>query len=335
MLPWPRVTLRRVASAASAADRALLFASLFLGACVSHPRVSVPPKPAPSGAQWLVGSAGRLYASIERPAGDPRCVVYFVLGPEVMSEPSYPRLSRAALARGYALVTLHARGTGYSDGLRGDLRDYDDFLGDLSLGLEHARARFAGKPVFLFGHSVGATLALALAARSRRDLAGLLLVNPAYKFRRAEGMTPTFKDYLTFAFNAVFRRAALTVDMNRNPGAVRFAPDREEGEAMQRDPLVVRYFSMRMLSAQRRVMRRAPRNARAVDAPVLLIQGAHDALIDPTGNDAILAAAGTRDKEKRVSPLGGHGSSAVETMVAPILDWIEARCEARAGGPRT
>lgn len=268
----------------------------------------------------------RLYASIERPEGDPRCALYFVLGPEVSSAPLYPRLSQAALARGYALATLHARGTGYSDGLRGDVQDYGDFLGDLRLGLEHARAGFAGKPVFLFGHSVGAALALAVAAGAKDELAGLLLVNPAYKLRYSEGMSPTFKDYVAFAFNSVFRRTALTVDMNRDPSAVRFAPDREEGEAMQRDPLVVRYFSLRMLSAQRRVMRRAPHYAGEVDAPVLLIQGAHDTLVDPAGNDAILAAARTRDKQKLLAPLGGHGSSAVETMIAPILDWIEARC---------
>lgn len=315
----PRARLR-----GAAADVGVLLASLVVTACASHPRVMTPPRRAPS---WLVGAGDvRLYAAVERPGGYPRCVLYFVLGPEVTAEPAYPRLARAALARGYALVTLHARGTGYSDGLPGDIRDYDDILDDLRLGLGHTSATAAGRPVFLFGHSVGATLALAVAASAGRELGGLLLVNPAYKLRHGEGMGPSFKDYLAFAFNAVFRRAALTVDMNRDPGAAKFAPDRAEGEAMQRDPLVVRYFSLRMLSAQRRVMTRAPRNAAAVVAPVLLVEGAHDALVDPAGNDVILVAARTRDKQKLVAPLGGHGSSAVETMVEPILEWIDARC---------
>jgi alpha-beta hydrolase superfamily lysophospholipase len=268
----------------------------------------------------------RLYASTRRPQGEARCVLFFVLGPEVTSEPPYPRLSAAAQERGHALVTLHARGTGYSDGLRGDIKDYGEFLRDLKLGLERAHAQFVGRPVFLFGHSVGATLALELAATATERLGGVVLVNPAYRLRYSEGMSPSCRDYAAFAFNAVFRRAALTVDMNRNPGAVKFGPDRDEGVAMQRDPLAVRYFSLRMLSAQRRVMRRAPHNASAVDVPVLLVQGAHDALVDPRGNDEILAASRSSDTQKRIAPLGGHGSSAVETMVEPILEWIEARC---------
>lgn len=305
----------------------LFYALLALAACVSHPRVSTPPRPAPDDATWLTGSGDvRLYTSIERPEGAARCIVYVVPGAEVGSEPPYPRLSKAARARGFVLVTLHARGTGYSDGLRGDIRDYEVFLGDQRFGLDYTRARFAGRPTFLLGHSAGAALALELAANTGQALAGLLLVNPAYKLRRSEGLSPSFGDLVRFAFNAVFRPAALTVDMNRDPGVMKFAPDREEGEAMQRDPLVVRYFSLRMMSAQRRVMRRAPRNAGAVDAPVLLIQGAHDALVDPRGNDEILAAAHTSDKQRLVSPSGGHGSSAVETMVEPILEWLEQHC---------
>lgn len=312
---------------ASPTLRALLGASLLLAACASHPRRSTPPTPAPSGATWLRGAGDvRLYASIERPEGAARCVLYLVLGPEITSAPPYPLLSRAALARGYTLVTIHPRGTGYSDGLRGDIEDYDDFLDDLHLGLDLARTRFPEQPTVLFGHSAGAALALDVAAATRHPLGGVLLVNPAYRLTYAKGMRPSFGDFVAYAFNSVFRRRALTVDLNSNPSAAAFAPDREEGEAMQRDPLVVRYFSLRMLSAQRRVMKRSPRSARAVDVPLLLVQGSHDALVDPRGNDEILAAARTRDKQKLIAAQGGHGSSAVETSVEPILAWLDERC---------
>jgi len=119
----------------------------------------------------------------------------------------------------------------------------------------------------------------------------------------------------------VFRRSALTVDMNGNPSAVKNPADRDEALRMQRDPLVVRYFSMRYLLAQRKVMNACLKNAAAIDAPLLLVQGAEDALVDPSGNEAILAAARTADKVKLVAK-GAHGSSAVETVVDELVAWL-------------
>ena len=80
--------------------------------------------------------------------------------------------------------------------------------------------------------------------------------------------------------------------MNRSPSHIRDPADCAEAEAMQRDPLVVRYFSLRDLLAQKHVMDRCAANVHATAAPMLLIQGTRDALVDPLGNDALLAAAG-------------------------------------------
>ena len=137
-------------------------------------------------------------------------------------------------------------------------------------------------------------------------------------------MGPTFGDYVVYAANAVFRPAALTVDMNRDPSKVKDPADRAEGEALQQDPLVVRYFSLRYLFAQKAVMDRAARNAAAIRAPVLLVQGARDVLVDPGGNDELLAAMPGADKRRLIAPEGGHGSSAVETSVEPLLEWLLA-----------
>jgi alpha-beta hydrolase superfamily lysophospholipase len=263
----------------------------------------------------------RLYTSLEGPGT--RGVVWFVLGPETPGQLPYGRLTAALHEAGFATAVIHARGTGLSDGLRGDLDDYALVLSDYRLFLGHLTARFAR--VFLFGQSVGAALALEIAASAPTPLAGLVLVNPAWKLTYAKGMGPTFADYLRYAANYVFRRTALTVDMNRSPASVEFAPDREEAQAMQRDPVVVRYFSLRYLFAQRKIMSRCPQNVAAVQAPLLLVQGAHDALVDPTSFDALLRAARVADKRKLVAPDGGHGSSAVETMVLPLVEWFTSR----------
>lgn len=113
--------------------------------------------------------------------------------------------------------------------------------------------------------------------------------------------------------------------MNSRPFDVAFGPDCEDVIATQRDPLVVRHFSMRMLLAQKRLSDRLPENVAVLTVPVPVIQGAHDALIDPTGNDELLARAGITGSTKFVAPDGGHGTSAVETTVESLVGWLEAR----------
>lgn len=288
------------------------------------PRRTTAPIPPPPDAVFLRGRDDvRLYTRIDGPRT--RGVVWFVLGPETTAAPPYPRLTAALHDAGLATAVLHARGSGFSDGLRGDVDDFGRVLSDYRLFLEHLAAHTSR--IFLFGHSVGAALALEIAAGASSPAAGVVVVNPAWKLVYAEGMGPRFRDYLAYAINAVFRRSALTVDMNRAPSRVAFAPDRAEAEALQRDPLVVRHFSLRYLLGQRGVMARCPSNAAVLRAPLLLVQGAHDALVDPASFDALLDAAGTPDKSKLVAPDGGHGSSAVETMVAPIVSWVVAHLE--------
>lgn len=298
---------------------------LALLGCTSAPRLSRPPVEPPAGAEWVQGAQNvPLYTSTLLPTGEPQAAVYLVLGPEIGSAPLYPGLAAALRQAGFALMLLHPRGTGYSPGLRGDLDDFQLFLADQREGLARLRSRVRGRPIFLLGHSVGAALALELAASAEGSLAGLVLVNPAYKLRPSPGMTPSLGDYIRFATSWAFRPAALTVDMNSRPSAIQHAADRAEAEAMQADPLVVRYFSMRFMTAQQQVMRRCPGNAARIEAPLLLLKGAQDALVDPAGSDEILAAAKSYDKSKRVAKSGGHGASAVETEVEAIVQWLQA-----------
>lgn len=300
---------------------------LFSAGCASYPRMAASPVAPPSSGEIVEGAGGvRLYTAVEGSAS-PRGVVWYVLGPEIGQAPLYPAFTRALHEAGFATAVLHPRGTGYSTGERGDIEDYSLFIADYDAFLGRLRARFAGRPLFLLGHSAGAAFALHVAASSGGALGGVVLVNPAYKLLYGEGMGPSFGDYVVYGANYVFRPSALTVDMNSRPAAVKHAQDRAEAEAMQADPLVVRYFSMRYLFAQRKIMDGCAANVAKVTAPLLVVQGAEDALVDPTGNDELLAAAASADKAKVIAPGAGHGSSAVETMIAPLVEWLSRRAE--------
>lgn len=294
-----------------------------LAGCAAAPRRAAPPLAPPPDAAWLIGDRGvRLYTDIQVPATPPAAAVYFVLGAEATSLEAYPQFLQSLRQAGIATAVLHARGTGFSDGLRGDLDDFELFLKDQRLGLEHLRKEIPGVPVFLFGHSAGAMFALELGAHPPFAVAGMVLVNPAYKMHYGEGMGPSAKDYVVYALNYVLRPSALTVDMNSSPERVRQPEDRREGLAMQQDPLVVRYFSMRFMFAQKKVMDRCLNNVAAVHAPLLLVQGSQDSLVDPSGNTEILQAAPDTSKTLLIAPLGGHGASAVETKAGEIVAWL-------------
>lgn len=293
---------------------------------VGQPRgeMTAPLQPGP-GADWIVGDDGqRLYSRWLQPVHS-RGVVWYVLGPECGAALPYPRLTQALLDAGFVVTLVHGRGTGYSPGVRGDVADYPLFLRDYRRFRAEIAGRFPGLPVFLLGHSVGAALAAHVAATEALPVAAVVLVNAAYRLRGATGMTPTWRQHVAYAANLLVRPSAPVVDMNSRPFDVAFGPDREEAVAMQQDPVVVRYFSMRTLLAQRRLMDRLPDNVATLMVPVLIIEGAHDALIDPAGNDELLARARIAGSTKIVAPDGGHGSSAVETAVEPLVRWLSER----------
>lgn len=283
-----------------------------------------PPEPAGAETHWLTGTGGvRLFASARLPpTAPPVGIVFIVGGGEVRTAEPYPGFVSALHRAGFGTATVHPRGSGYSGGTRGDVTDYALVVGDLAQGAGWARGLVpASTPLFLFGHSVGGALALELAARWMRP-SGVVLVNPAFRLRRSPGMGPSWSDYARYAWYAVFRRAAPVVDMNRSPSLVVDPDDRAEAEAMQRDPLVVRRFSLRYMLGQRRVMARSASNARHTDTPILLVQGTRDSLVDPAGHDEILTAAPNPDRERLVATGGAHGASAVETAADDIVTWL-------------
>ncbi|MFO0756608.1 MAG: alpha/beta fold hydrolase [Byssovorax sp.] len=311
--------------------RSLAVALLALLGCAPAPRLSAPPlsPPQDTGTGWIEGAEHvRLFTSTRIPAAPVRGVVWLVVGPEVGSAPLYPRLTTALGAGGFVVATVHPRGAGYSSGDRGDIGDYALVLSDYARFRQHLRSRFPGAPLFLLGHSAGGPLALEVAARAPGEIDGVVLVNPAYKLIYAEGMGPSTCDYVVYALRYLFTPEEPAVDMNSHAEAVRFAEDRAEALAMQQDPLVVRYFSMRYLFAQKGIMDSAAQNAARLDTPLLLVEGAHDALVDPKGNDELFRAARSRDRKRLIAPDGGHGSSAVETQVEAIVAWLAAH----AGG---
>nr|AYQ75679.1 lysophospholipase [Cohnella candidum] len=93
----------------------------------------------------------------------------------------YVHVAEWFTARSYAVLGFDQLGHGRTDGKRGHTDSYEDLLEGIDRMLEEADRRFPGKPIFLWGHSMGGNLTLNYALRRKPDVAGVVVLSPWLK----------------------------------------------------------------------------------------------------------------------------------------------------------
>ncbi|MCJ7494391.1 MAG: alpha/beta hydrolase [Deltaproteobacteria bacterium] len=90
----------------------------------------------------------------------------------------YNHLGNYLKGAGYALLAFDLRGHGRSQGQRGYSPNFQVLLKDISLSLQEGQKLYPGRPLFLYGHSMGGTLVLNYVVRNRPQLAGVIVTSP-------------------------------------------------------------------------------------------------------------------------------------------------------------
>jgi acylglycerol lipase len=110
------------------------------------------------------GSRGRVHHHAWLPAGTPRAVVVLLHGYGEHLR-LYEALAERLTATGHAVHALDCVGHGRSDGERGRIDTWDDYVSDAHTLVRTATTQHPGAPIVLVGHSGGALAAYLLAAR--------------------------------------------------------------------------------------------------------------------------------------------------------------------------
>jgi len=220
------------------------------------------------------------------------------------------------------IVVVHPRGTGYSEGERGDT-DPNEIIEDYCEIIKGDSTYLAGnEKIFLFGHSMSCAFALEVAVKLP-GTDGLILVNPPYKLKPAKGMSPGITDYLKYVGYFVFARHSPVVNMAGDPSVITDEADRLESEQRNKDPLLVKYFSMHCMVESKRIMAAMVENAKKADFPLLLLYGDNDNIVDRSGCDEIFLAWKSQNKCFKLVKGGSHGKSTVIKSAEDISIWIE------------
>lgn len=220
------------------------------------------------------------------------------------------------------VVVIHPRGTGYSEGKRGDVENLSDFIADYVEIIKSDKFYLDNtRKTILYGHSMSCAIALKVGNELQKT-AGLILVNPPYKLKSAKGMSPSIGDYLRYVGYFIFAPHVPIVNMAGDPSIIENEVDRKESELRNNDPFLVKYFSMHYMFESKKIMDAMVTNAKQADYPLLLLFGEKDMIVDKAGCDEVFSAWKNQNKKYEIIPDGSHGKSTVQIGMGSILKWI-------------
>ncbi len=90
----------------------------------------------------------------------------------------YAHVAKFFNDNGYSVFAFDNRGHGKSEGKRGHAPSYDSYLYDIDLFLDYVIAQSTGKPIFLYGHSMGGNLVLNYVLKRKTTLKGVIASGP-------------------------------------------------------------------------------------------------------------------------------------------------------------
>jgi acylglycerol lipase len=201
-------------------------------------------------------------------AADPaRATVVLVHG---LAEHSgrYEHVGAFLAERGYDTHGFDLRGHGGSGGRRVDVRRFDDFLDDIELIITGART--PGRPLVLYGHSLGGLLATSYAESDRPQPDLLVLSAPA--------LDANLSGFLEGMLQVLGRFAPL-MRVGSPVEGEQLSRDPEVGRRYFADPLVSTKGTARFGRITLRAMKAATAGIGAIRVPTLVIHGEDDPLV--------------------------------------------------------
>jgi alpha-beta hydrolase superfamily lysophospholipase len=276
------------------------------------------PTPTPAAPQTAVSADGTRLATRHWPseARAPWASVLIVHG---LGEHSgrYEHVSRRLASAGLDVHAVDLRGFGASGGRRAYVDRWSQLHDDVESRLREIRVASDGRPVVLYGHSLGGlvTLGYVLTERPKPDL--LVVTAPAI-----DAAIPRVKRAAARALSRVLPRLEIR---NGFDGAV-LSRDKTVGERYLADPLNHHGTTARLAGEALAEQGRVRAGLTGLAVPTLVLHGTDDGLVPPAASEPL---AGLPTVTRRTYP--GlrhelHNEPEWESVMDDVVAWLRERC---------
>lgn len=256
-----------------------------------------------------------------QPSDAPKAVIVIVPGFNSHSG-YYQWTAEQFVAGGYAVYAVDLRGRGHSDGERFYVQSFNDYVSDVAMLVDAAKAQNPGLPVFVLGHSAGGVVACVYTLEHQDQINGLICESFAHQVPAPDFVLAVLKGLSHIAPHAHVLKLK-NEDFSRIPVVV---------EAMNHDPLIADETQptqtvAQMVIADERLKKEFP----LITIPVLILHGTEDKATKPSGSQFFYDTAGSTDKTLKLYE--GHYHDLLndedrEIVMADIQQWLDARVKA-------
>lgn len=229
----------------------------------------------------------------------------------------YESWAQRFMDKGYAFLGFDLRGFGRSEGKKGHIDRFQQYLDDVDRMIQYAKEKFPGKPLILYGHSMGGSIAINYALRKSHDLRVVIATSPWLRLSVNVGWLLKILVKIAHRIMPKFSRKA-GLDINQ------LSHDPKVKEAFNKDPLVHQNLTLRTFTQVNKYGKHALDNAGKLDKPMLLMHGSGDKI---TSHKASRAFASQNNKVHYKEWEGLyhelHNEFEKEEVFVYILRWLE------------
>lgn len=238
-----------------------------------------------------------LYRQGWRPETPPKAVLAILHG---FGEHSgrYKNVVDYFAPRGYAVYGFDLRGHGRSPGARGAIKAWSEYREDTAAFVRAVTEEEPGKPLFLYGHSLGGEIALDYVLHDPQGSKGVIASAPTLG---RPGISPVL-----LWISRLMSRIAPGFSMETKLDATALSRDQAVVEAYVTDPLVHGIGTARLGTEMSDTAAWVQAHASDLRLPLLIIHGQKDRLVNPEDSQRFFQNVSFADKERIEYPGGFH-----------------------------
>lgn len=257
----------------------------------------------------------RIFFSVDK-VEDPKAAVIFVHGIcEHLGRYNY--IKSKFVEDGYNVYRYDARGHGKSEGKRGHLEDFEDYLFDLDIFVDMVKRENKGLKIVLVGHSMGGLVATAYTSKYPDKVDLLALSGAANRCPRVAHAIKLVPYHLIgrFKYTNQLGNAVCSV--------------KEVGVEYNKDPLVLKKVTFSLLgNAFVKGTKFVSKNIDNIKCPTLVMHGEKDGVVEKAVGEWTYANLKCKDKELKIYTNLYHeifNEVIKDKVIKDLLDWINER----------